>query len=254
VTGSPARDRVGTYAWTLRTGGRLSRRERARLLGRVAILNLEAVRGFTQLARGRRAAGAAEIDVDSFLAPDSRVAREAELACAEQSPAIAAHSYRSWMFGRALAELDRRSLDPELFYCAALIHDYGIDSTTPGQDFTIRGAQRAVRCAQDAGLGHDAEVALADAVTLAANPANPVEGIGAYVAAGAMVDAGVRLWDISRDNVDRVLAKYPRGPGFRRELADLIRAEARAVPGSRFALYARCGFPLVVMAAPLPDR
>jgi hypothetical protein len=249
----PYPDRVGTYAWTVRRNGRLTRRERARLLARVAMLNVGAVRGFAQLARGRRAPGAAAIDVDAFVAPDSRLAREAELACAEQSPAIAAHSYRAWMFGRALAQLDGARLDHELFYCAALIHDWGIDSVTEGQDFTIRGAERAIRCARAAGIGPGPESTLADAITLAANPIDPTEGIGAYVAAGAMVDAGLRLWDLSPENVERVLATHPRGPGFKRTLAGLIRAEARAVPGGRFALYVRCGMPLVVMAAPLAD-
>jgi hypothetical protein len=218
------------------------------------MLNLKATRGFAELALGRRARGAAAIDVDTFLPPDSSLAREAEQACAEQSAAIAAHSYRSWMFGLALAQLDGTPLDPELFYCAALIHDWGIDSITSGQDFTIRGAERAIKCARDAGLGQEAELALADAVTLAANPIDPSDGIGAYVAAGALVDGGLRLWDISRENVERVLAKHPRGKGFKSELAGLIRAEAHAVPGGRFALYARCGMPLVIKAAPLPDE
>jgi hypothetical protein len=56
-----------------------------------------------------------------------------------------------------------------------------------------------------------------------------------------MVDGGLRLGDVSRANVDRVLAKHPRGKGFKHELARLIRAEARGVPDSRFALYARWG-------------
>jgi hypothetical protein len=252
---TPDPDRLGTYNWALRTQGRMGRRERANALAHVAMLNLRTVRGFAQLARGRRAPGAAAIDVDMFVPPDSRLARAAEEACAEQSPGIAAHSYRTWVFGHALAQLDGFALDPELFYCAALIHDWGIGSITPGQDFTIRGAQRAIRCAHDAGLSEETGLILADAITIASNPSmDPaVDGIGAYIAVGAMVDGGLRLWDLSPQNVDRVLAKYPRGKGFKRELAGLIRAEARATRGSRFSLYARCGMPLLIMAAPYRD-
>jgi hypothetical protein len=247
-------DRVGTYSWTLRTGGRLTRQERARALGHVALLNVRVVRGFTKLALGRRNPGASAIDLEKFVPPDSRLAREAEEACAEQSPGIAAHSYRAWLFGQALAQLDGTSLDPELFYCASLIHDWGVGSITAGQDFTIRGAERAIRCANHAGLSDTEAMTLADAITFAANPSmDPItDGIGAYVAAGAMVDGGLRLWDISRPNVERVLAQHPRGKGFKRELAGLIRAEAKAVPGGRFSLYSRCGMPLLVLAAPLP--
>jgi hypothetical protein len=63
----------------------------------------------------------------------SRLAREAEAACAEQTDLIAAHSYRTWMFGTALA---REELDRELFYCAALVHDWGATKPVAGEDFT----------------------------------------------------------------------------------------------------------------------
>jgi hypothetical protein len=146
VNDSPDPNRVGTYSWAVRTGGRLTRKERARAFAQIAVLNVYALRGFA--------------------------------------------------------------------------------------------------------------LPLADAITLAANPGmDPaVDGMGAYVAVGAMVDGGLRLWDLSRENVERVLAKHPRGKGFKRELAGLIRAEAHAVPGSRFALYMRCGMPLLILGAPLPDR
>ena len=65
--------------------------------------------------------------------------------------------------------------------------------------------------------------------------------------------AGLRLWDISPDNVRAVLEAHPRGAGFKRELADLIRAEAAVVPGGRFALLVRCGVPLAVRLAPFAD-
>jgi len=76
---------------------------------------------------------------------------------------------------------------------------------------------------------------------------------GCYVQAGALIDAGLRLSDIAPRNRTAVLARYPRGPGFKAELAAMIRNEAHAVPGGRFALLARMGFPLLVRVAPLRD-
>ena len=64
---------------------------------------------------------------------------------------IAGHSYRTWMFGLALAALDRAEIDRELFYCAALLHDYGIAEPTPGRDFTLGGADRLLACADRPG-------------------------------------------------------------------------------------------------------
>jgi hypothetical protein len=72
---------------------------------------------------------------------------------------------------------------------------------------------------------------------------------------GAMVDgAGLRVWDISSRNVRAVLEAHPRGVEFKRDLAALMRAEARAVPGGRFSLLVSCGVPVAVRLAPFHDR
>ena len=65
--------------------------------------------------------------------------------------------------------------------------------------------------------------------------------------------AGLRLWDISPDNVRAVLEAHPRGAGFKRELAGPDAGRGRGVPGGRFALLVRCGVPLAVRLAPFAD-
>jgi hypothetical protein len=50
-----------------------------------------------------------------------------------------------------------------------------------------------------------------------------------------------------------VLEAHPRGQNFKNELLALIRAEAKAVPGGRFALLMRCGMPLAVKMEPFKD-
>ena len=255
---TPDPTRIGGLAWTRRTRGRLSSAERRRLLVATAAGQVENALGRVRLALGRRNARAEEIDVASFVPPDSRLAREAEAACAEQPQAIAAHSYRTWMYGLSLAALDRVELDRELFYCAALVHDYGIASPVAGRDFTLGGADRALACASAAGIaGEDADT-IADAICVQSTPGVSVDrdgALGCYVQWGAMVDgAGLRLWDVSIANELAVLEAHPRGAGFKGALAALIRAEARAVPGGRFALLARCGLPLAVRLAPFEDQ
>ncbi len=51
------------------------------------------------------------------------------------------------------------------------------------------------------------------------------------------------------DTLDGVLLRHPRGP-FKRDLVAMIRAEAAAVPGGRFALLDRCGLTIAVRMAP----
>jgi hypothetical protein len=250
----PDRNRLGGLEWARRTGGKLSAGERRRLLGAIAVGQAVNIVGRAKLALGRLPDGASSIDVRDFEPPDSRLAREAEAACAEQSDLIAAHSYRTWMWGMALAALDRERLDPELFYCAALVHDWGATTSVPNQDFTIRGAERALACAQAAGIDPAQADLMADAICCHTTPGVTVTRDGAlayYVQYGAMVDgAGLRAWDVAPHNIAEALRRYPRGSDFKRGLIETISNEARAVPGGRFALLRQCGMTLAVRIAP----
>ena len=254
---SPDPQRLGGLGWTRRTAGRLTGGERRRLLGEIAKGQAENLLGRAKLALGRLPAGAREVDVRTFEPPDSQLARDAEAACAEQPDSIAGHSYRTWMFGLALAAVDRIELDRELFYCAALVHDYGIAEPTPGRDFTLEGAGRAIACAAGAGLPRDRGEAMADAICVHTTPGVKVDRdgpLGCYIQWGAMVDgAGLRIWDIAPANVEEVVRRHPRGSGFKSQLASMMRAEGEAVPGGRFALLSRCGAPLAVRFAPFDE-
>ena len=156
--------RVGGLEWTRRTGGRLTRSERGRLLAAVAIGQWENAVGRLKLALGRLPAGAKDIDASTFSPPDTKLAKQAEEACAEQPQAIIGHSYRTWMFGLALAAIDGAELDREQFYCSALVHDYGIAKPTPGRDFTLAGAERVIACAAAAEVTPDVGEEMADAI------------------------------------------------------------------------------------------
>lgn len=256
VRGAPDPNRLGGLGWVRRTHGELTRGERRRLLAAIALGQWENLMGRAKLALGRLPPGAANVDVSTFEAPDSPLAREAEQACAEQPPAIVGHSYRTWLFGRALAAVDRSELDPELFYCASLVHDHGISQPRPGRDFTLASAERTLACANAAGLADDRAETLADAVCVHTTPGVSPEAdgpLGCYLQWGAMVDgAGLRIWDVTPANVSEVLRRHPRA-GFKRELIDLVRAEAAALPGGRFGLLVRCGLPLAVRMAPFAE-
>jgi hypothetical protein len=251
----PDTGRLGGLAWTRHSGGRLTAAERRRLLGAIAKGQALNLAGRFRLALGRRPAAAAEIDARSFAPPDSKLAREAEQACAEQPAFVAGHSYRTWMFGLALSALDGSDLDAEHFYAAALLHDHGLAVPRAGRDFTLGGADRALACAEAAGIAAEDGEAIADAICVHATPGARIDrdgALGCYVQWGAMTDvAGLRLWDVSPANVEEVLRRHPREPSFKGDLSGAVRAEAAAVPGGRFALLVRCGLPLAIRLAPL---
>jgi hypothetical protein len=250
---APDQRRLGGLDWTRRTGGRLSSRERRRLLAAVALGQWENVLGRAKLALGRIPARAANVDLDTFSVPDSPFAREAEHACAELPAALVGHSYRTWLFGRALAAVDRRELDVELFYCGSLLHDHGIAQPTAGRDFTLASVDRTLACAQTARVSDERALTLSDAVCVHTTPGITIERdglLGCYLQWGAMVDgAGLRIWDVAPANVTEVLRRYPRAD-FKRQLVAMMRAEAAAVPQGRFGLLVRCGLPLAVRMAP----
>ena len=253
VSKSPDPQRLGGLGWTRRTGGRLTSRERGRLLAAIAIGQWENVLGRAKLAIGRLPEGAANVDLDTFTVPDSLFAREAEQACAELPAALVGHSYRTWLFGRALAAVDGGELDVELFYCGSLLHDHGIAQPTPGRDFTLASADRTLTCAATSGVSDDRAQALADAICVHTTPGVTVDRdgeLGCYLQWGAMVDgAGLRIWDVAPANVREVLRRYPR-VDFKRQLIAMMRAEATATPRGRFGLLVRCGVPLAVRMAP----
>ena len=250
----PDPDRIGGFAWTQRTKGRLTRRERLQLLGSVVTRQRDFF--LHRLRRDRPSATGHPGDRD-IRPPDSRFAREVEAAAAEQNPVILTHSYRSWIFGRALADVDAVGVDEELLFAGALLHDHGIDPVVPGEDFTLRSAQRAVGCARAAGLDDGRTATLADAITVHTTPGISVEhdgAVGYYIQNGALVDiAGNRIWDLSQNLIDNTLARYSR-LGFTRGLGGHFVAEAKAVPGGRFSMLRRCGFVTLMRIAPFAQK
>ena len=251
---APDPQRLGGLAWVRRTGGRLSRTERRKLFIAIAVGQWENAVGRAKLALGRLPAAAEHVDLDAFRVPDSSFAREAEEACAELPPTLQGHSYRTWLFGRALATVDGHTMDDELFYCEALLHDYGIVSPTANRDFTLGSVERMLSCAGAAGVDDARADLLADGICVHTTPGVKVDtdgAIGCYLQWGAMVDgAGLRMWDVAPRNAKEVLRRYPRGD-FKRELVGMMRTEAKAVPQGRFGLLVRCGLPLAVRMAPV---
>lgn len=254
---TPDPERLGGIAWARRTRGALTPRERRRLFGEIVRGQAAYLAGRLKLATGRIAPGAADISVADFSPPDSAFARSAEEACREQTPGVFGHSHRTWLYGAALAALDRNEVDPELFYVSSLLHDHGIVEPVAGEDFTLRGGERAARCGRETGAPEESTEAIADAITAHATPGATIErdgALGFYVQAGAMLDlGGLRAEDVSDAFREEAGRLHPRR-GVTAEITAMVRAEARAVPAGRFALLHRCGLVPLIKLAPFKVR
>jgi hypothetical protein len=246
---------AGSLAWGEETRGLLGHRER-RELRRLVLGDMARFAGSrlrTATGRGRRSAVASLEVID---VPDTKLALAIEsVAAKHQSRAMFSHALRTVAFSHAVAALDGIEVDPELLWCACLMHDVAIESPKSGQCFAVRGGQLARDTALAAGATAETAYALGDAVSRHATPgldpaAHPLP---AMVMAGALVDVlGLRLDDMHPAFGQDLLTLHPR-EGFASALAGTWRAESRATPQGRAALVSRVAlFPLAAQLAPLP--
>jgi HD domain-containing protein len=236
VSQSRATEVIGSIEWTERTGGVLTLREcvtlaRPLLRGEVSIL-LGRLAMALRLHSGRRS----EIDPARLAAPDSSLARDADVAARDLlTPALLNHSRRAYAWGAAIAELHRVTYDRELLYLAAMFHDTGIPSPVPDVDFTVRSAALAREFTDSHQVPDDDREVVANAIAMHHTPGVGLDaGAEAYLlSAGAAVDVfGLRSDEIPDAVRRRVVHEYPR-LGFKREFTRLLRAEARQVPRGR---------------------
>jgi hypothetical protein len=245
---------LGTLGWVDRTGGQLSGAERRSLLGPVARTHAANAAGrLSMLARlnsGRRARVAPSL----LVPPMSALTRAAvEQARRRLSPALLNHSYRSFAFGAALGALEGLTVDAELLFAAALLHDTGLPTSDENVDFTRGSARIARDVAEEADLSSAATETMRTAITLHISPNVPLaRGPVAYLlAAGAGVDVvGLRSWQLPPDVLATVVEEHPR-LGFKGEFTAACRTEATRVPRGRVQFLRRYGaFDLAIRLGP----
>ncbi|MCP2276493.1 hypothetical protein APR09_002048 [Nocardia amikacinitolerans] len=242
------------WEWATTTGGALTGRQRRQLTGKLVTALPGIVAGQVRLAFGRRGTG--RVDFTDLRLPDSRLARAAETEARERlTPHVLEHSYRSYFFGRALAELDGVRYDDELAYVSCLLHDLNLEHPTPGRCFAVTGAERAVAFAEAAGAtpeqAHTIGAAIAAHLTIGV--ADRPDDLG-FVSAGAGVDVlGLRMADLAPDWVAELLHRHPRHD-FKRHMIAALRAEAAVVPDGRARwLLSTAQFAPLIRLSPFPE-
>lgn len=257
IVNDASRPPYGTLAWGLATGGNLTARERRSLLAPILRTTVAYTAGRLRMALGLRPARRATLDLARMRWPDTRLAREAERECrAALSATMAGHSFRTFVFGLALSELDGRPVDLEELYVGALLHDLALESPTPGRCFAVVGAERARALLLAAGADENQSARIAEGIALHISPGIGFERgpLAPLIAGGALVDlAGLRLAELPPELVAAAFARWPR-ENCKRHLAACWRREARAVPQGRAAATERYAlFSLVVRLAPFAE-
>jgi len=203
-----------------------------------------------RLNSGRRA----QLTPALLVPPSSALTRAAvEHAKRRLSPALLNHSYRTFAFGAALGALEGLTVDAELLFAAALLHDTGLPTSDRNVDFTRSSARIAHDVGEEVGLSSAATETMRTAITLHLSPGVPLaRGPEAYLlAAGAGLDVvGLRSWQLPPGLLDSVVEQHPR-LGFKGEFTAACRTEAARVPRGRVQFLRRYGaFDLAIKLAP----
>jgi hypothetical protein len=148
--------------------------------------------------------------------PDSKLAREAtDLLREHGTPLLFAHSLRVYLFGAIRGGHRELSVDHELSYLGAVLHDLGLTPKFRSQDhrFEIDSANTARAFLRAHGIDEATAEVVWDAIALHTTPEIPHHKRAeiALVTAGVEVDVlGVGVGEIPTAERDAVLAAYPR--------------------------------------------
>jgi hypothetical protein len=236
---------LGTVTWVQDTSGWLSSAERRPLLWPLA-------RTLAQMGAGRLSSALrvnsgrrAHLPAAKLLEPPSTpLSRAADArARAILPPALVNHSYRAYIFGRALGELQGLAVDDELLFAAAMLHDTGLVDPVGSADFTLASARLAREVADRLGVSSMATETIQTAITMHYSPGvTPAAGAVAYLlSAGAGLDViGLRSWQLPDGLLADAVRRHPRA-NFKQVFGTAFRQEAHRVPLGRSKFLHRYG-------------
>jgi HD domain len=242
---------IGTIEWARRTRGILGRGERARF---TAAVLLRTARELPRVIGSRSERGSSGPDPSELTPPDTPFAKEVVEACADLGPTVIEHSYRSYLFARALGIAEGVECDEEALFAAVMFHDYAFPAIGELTDrcFTLAGAEEAERFLESSPLSESQRHDVLDAICLHINPSVPLErGAVQHLAHdGIGLDViGLRCWELDRPGIRRTFERHPRHR-FNRAAETLMRPHGKRVPGCRTAALFSTGFGQALKLSP----
>lgn len=233
------------------SNGKLSFKEKTQMIRAVL---LPAVLGYgkTFLKPG---ANPIQLKLTDFKIPDTAIVKEAitELEHTD-SKAIINHSWRTYIWGLAMADSKKWQIDEESFAVASLMHDLGLVEHLEQyscQCFTFESALRAENLCSKHHYPKEKTDNISEAICmhlngyLNENDQNLSKEVILLQKATSCDVIGTDLSTFSTAFKDEVLAEYPRF-NFNTEMRKLIKIEAQRNPKSRTALTLQVGLPLMI--------
>jgi hypothetical protein len=245
---------IGTIEWCRKTNGILGRGERARFMAATVLTTTRVMPRLLAARAGGRRGTAGGPDPSALTPPDTPFTREVLDACADLDPMLVEHGYRSYLYARALGQVEGITCDDEALFAAAILHDYafGEMDTISGKCFTLVGAEAAADLLATSPLSDALRHDVQDAITLHLNPKVGVQQgtLQHLVHDGVIVDVlGIRAWELDPAGARRVQEQHPRHD-FTVRGEPLLRAHGKRVHGCRAGALFATGFGPALKLAP----
>ena len=155
-----------------------------------------------------------------------------------QSPSIANHSVRSFLFAQLIAAhdacLDDAAYDRDLLFAATVMHDLGLSGAAPGAErFEVEGADLAAALLRTNGVPDRDVDRVWEAIALHASPgiADRMGPLAYLTYKGSFTDAAGNTGGLGAASLQQVYAAYPRPDGDT-SIRDAIAAHAARSEGA----------------------
>lgn len=242
---------IGSREWMNLSHGKLSFKEKTQLI-KTALL--PAISSYSKTFL-KPDSYALPLKLTDFKIPDTTIVKEAvtELEHTD-SKAIINHSWRTYIWGLAIAYSKNWKIDEESFAIASLMHDLGLVEHLEQyscQCFTFESALRAEHLCTKHHYPKEKTANISEAICmhlngfLNENDPNISKEVFLLQKGAACDVIGTDLSTFSRSFKDEVLIQYPRS-NFNTEMRKLIKQEAQKNPQSRTALARQIGLPLMI--------
>ncbi len=247
---------IGSRAWMNLSNGKLSFKEKIQLIKQVLVpATLNYSKTFIKKPTTTNTFQRTDLQI-----PDTTIVKEAIVELEQtHHQAIINHSWRSYIWGVAIAQNKHWQLDGESFLIASLMHDIGLVNQSLGGHlepfsclcFTFESALRSESLCARHHYPKEKTHNISEAICLHMNgyldenDQNLTKEVLLLQKATSCDVIGTDLALFSNQFKEDVLVKYPRAQ-FNSEMRKLMTLEAKRNPHSRTALMSKAGLPTMI--------
>jgi len=184
--------------------------------------------------------GYASVAIDGVRIPDSKLANDlTQLIRDTENDLLFRHSTRVYLFGALTGKRRALKFDSELLYVGAMFHDIGLTERyrTSRNRFEVDSANAARDFLRSYGISENAVETVWDAIALHTTPGIPEHKKPevALVTSGVEMDVlGLAYDEFTDAQRDAVVAAYPRGESFKKDIIGAFYQGMKHRPDSTF--------------------